>query len=285
MNELVVQPDRNMTPSDIRAHVNLIQEVMQAVMKKDVHYGVIPGCKKPSLYKPGAEVLCTTFRIAPSFEQEELSTGDCIRYRVRCIGTHQITGIFLGQGMGECSSDEEKYKWRAAVCEEEADGTPIDRRRIKYSKNYKEGGHYTVKQLRTEPADVANTILKMACKRAQVAMTLNVTGASDIFSQDIEDLPETIQEGMRDEGEARSEVQQPGRRSENGKAPVDKSDNKNPATDKQRKMVFAKLKNAGIGMDLFEDKFGKLDDLPFSKVNPALEWISNFEVPEGAAYK
>ena len=50
-------------------------------------------------------------------------------------------------------------------------------------------------------------------------------------------------------------------------------------------MVFAKLKNAGIGMDLFEDKFGKLDDLPFSKVNPALEWISNFEVPEGAAYK
>jgi hypothetical protein len=32
----------------------------------------------------------------------------------------------------------------------------------------------------------------MACKRAQVAMTLNVTAASDIFTQDIEDLPEEL---------------------------------------------------------------------------------------------
>jgi hypothetical protein len=32
----------------------------------------------------------------------------------------------------------------------------------------------------------------MACKRAMIAMTLNVTAASDIFTQDIEDLPEEL---------------------------------------------------------------------------------------------
>ena len=38
-------------------------------------------------------------------------------------------------------------------------------------------------------ADVANTVLKMAKKRAMVDGILTVTGASDIFTQDIEELP------------------------------------------------------------------------------------------------
>lgn len=179
-----------MTAADVRAQVNAIQQVMEAVMKKDVHYGVIFGTNKPTLYKPGAEVLATTFRIAVSFQEDDLSNPDEIRYRVRCIGTHQTSGIVLGEGIGECSSNEEKYKWRRAICDEEYDDTPDNRRRIKYSKY--NGNVQKTKQVRTEPADVANTILKMAAKRAQVAMTLNCTAASDIFTQDVEDLPEHL---------------------------------------------------------------------------------------------
>lgn len=181
-----------MTAADIRAQVNLVQEVMQAVMKKDTHYGVIPGTKKPTLYKPGAEVLCTTFRIAVSYQVDDLSDDDSIRYRVRAIATHQTTGIVMGEGIGECSSNEEKYKWRRAVCDEEFDLAPDNRKRLKFSKY--QGKVEKSKQIRTEPADAANTILKMAAKRAQVAMTLNVTAASDCFTQDIEDLPEHLRE-------------------------------------------------------------------------------------------
>jgi hypothetical protein len=184
------------TAADVRQHVNLIQEVMQAVMKKEVHYGVIPGCKKPSLYKPGAEVLAATFRIAVSYRVEDLSAPGCIRYRVVAVGTHQTTGIVMGEGMGECSSDEEKYKWRKALEQEEFDLTPETQRRVKFGKSHQ--GTYKTLQIKTEPADAANTILKMACKRAQVAMTLNVTAASDIFSQDIEDLPDHLRDD--DEG-------------------------------------------------------------------------------------
>jgi hypothetical protein len=181
----IVQYQEPQTALSIRAQVNLIQEVMQAVMKKEVHYGTIPGTPKPTLFKPGAEVLCATFRIAPSYRIEDLSTGDVARYRVVCVGTHQATGIVLGEGAGACSSGEEKYKWRKAY-DKEWDATPEDRRRVKH------GRDYSNKQVRTEPADLDNTILKMACKRAQVAMTLNVTAASDIFTQDIEDLPEEL---------------------------------------------------------------------------------------------
>jgi hypothetical protein len=185
MNE-VIEYKEPLTALAIRAQVNLVQEVMQATMQKDVHYGTIPGTPKPTLYKPGAEKLCMTFRIAPSYKVEDLSTADVVRYRVTAIGTHQGTGIVMGEGMGECSSGEEKYKWRKAVNVNEFNAIPEDRRRVKFGKQY------DTNQVRTEPADLANTILKMACKRAQVAMTLNVTAASDIFTQDIEDLPEEL---------------------------------------------------------------------------------------------
>jgi hypothetical protein len=92
--------------------------------------------------------------------------------------------------VGECSSQEEKYSWRAAVCPEEWDDTPESRRRTKYSRY--QGKVEKKQQIRTNPADVANTILKMAKKRAQVDAVITATAASDIFTQDIEDLPEEL---------------------------------------------------------------------------------------------
>jgi hypothetical protein len=198
MNELIQMPVREsagltaaevhrFSAVEIRQRVNLVQEVMRDIMKRETHYGTIPGTPKPTLYKPGAEVLCVTFRVAQEYRIEDLSNDKTARYRVTCVGRHQTTGTVLGEGVGECSSGEEKYKWRGAACKAELDATPENMRRKKF---YKNGN--SVDQVRTEPADLANTILKMACKRAMIAMTLNVTAASDIFTQDIEDLPEEL---------------------------------------------------------------------------------------------
>lgn len=190
-----------MAVADLIQHVAVVQEVIRAVMKEGVHYGTIPGTPKPTLYKAGAEVLCMVFRIADTYEIEDLSTPDCVRYRVTCIATHQTTGIVLGSGLGEASSNEEKYKWRKAVCKEEFDETPVNLRRSKYGKS-KGGGHYVADQIRTELADMANTVLKMANKRAKMAMTLNVTAASDCFAQDLEDMDAAMREHLtRHEGE------------------------------------------------------------------------------------
>lgn len=185
-----------MTVADIISHVGMVQEVMKAVMKPDIHYGVIPGTDKPTLYKQGAEVLCMAFRVSDTYSVEDLSTADMVRYRVTCTGSHQMTGTVLGTGMGEASSGEEKYKWRKAW-DDEFEATPENLRRVKM-------GKYKTKQVRTEPADLANTILKMANKRAKIAMTINVTACGDMFGQDLEDMDAALREHLtRREGDDR----------------------------------------------------------------------------------
>lgn len=185
--------------ADVTARVRRVQEIMRDLMIKDTHYGQIPGTPKPTLYQPGAELLCVTFRIAPSPRVEDLSTGDAIRYRVTMQATSQQTGEMLGEGIGECSSDEEKYRWRKPVCNEEWDETPADFRREKWQRGNSSQGNYKIKQVRTSPADIANTVLKMAYKRALISMTRTVLGCSDIFAQDLEDLSPEIREVVVDE--------------------------------------------------------------------------------------
>lgn len=201
---------------DIREQVNLIQKVMKAVMKEGVHYGKIPGVDKPSLFKPGAEVLANTFRLAPSYpEVFDLSGEGYYRYRITCRLTHQTSGTVMGDGMGACSSLEEKYKWRKAICDEEFDETPENKKRVKFARG-KNNSFYKAKQIRTEPADIDNTVLKMGCKRAFVAAMLNVTAASDIFSQDIEDLPAELRDTDDEQEEPGKQGQQ---QSTQGKKP------------------------------------------------------------------
>lgn len=187
-----------LTAVQVRAQVNLIQEVMKSVMKKDTHFGVVPGCKKPSLYKAGSEVLLTTFRLAVDPEVTDLSTNDEFRFRVRVRITTIADGKFVGTGIGEASTGEEKHMWRKAVCEEEFNETPEDRRRIKWAVSFETKKPYSTKQVRTNPKDLANTALKMAKKRAQIDGVLTCTAASDIFTQDIEDLPEEVREEVGD---------------------------------------------------------------------------------------
>ena len=194
--EMVVEADQKypMTAMGVVAQVRLIAEVMKSVMKDGTHFGTIPGCGKPSLWKPGAEKLLVTFRIATESFVEDLSTHDEARYRVTRKATAISNGAFLGSASGECSSNEEKYKWRGIVCQAEYDATPEDRRREKFKRD---GGSF--KQVRTNHADVANTILKMADKRAYVALALQTTAASDLFTQDLEDLPAEIVESIAGE--------------------------------------------------------------------------------------
>lgn len=199
-NITVIDQPQMLSAAEMRDRVNKVQEVMRKVMKQETHYGVIPGTNKPTLYKAGSEVLLTTFGIGLRLEVEDLSNDDVCRYRVKAIGFHLGSGQIVGEGIGECSSGEEKYKWRRAICDEEFETFPESRRRIKFSKW--KNTIYQNKQVRTDSADYANTILKMAKKRAQIDFTLTALGASDIFTQDIEDLPQELRENVSEHDQA-----------------------------------------------------------------------------------
>jgi len=186
------------------ARLLVIQDVMKQVMQQDVDYGVIPGTPKPTLFKPGAEKLCVTFRLSadsPEIEQVPDYLGD-IRYRVRVpIRAHD--GTVLAVGVGECSTGEEKYRWRRPVHPAEFTNAPEDRKRQKYQRN---GDVWD--QVRVEPSDVANTVLKMAHKRAYVHGVIMATAAGSIFTQDIEDAPE----GLQPEPTGKAPIQPPQRK-------------------------------------------------------------------------
>ncbi len=287
-NEVMVyEGQMALTAPQIKAQKHLIQEVIKAVMKPDTHYGVIPGTKKNTLYKAGSEAILTTFRIAVDPVVEDLSTADCYRYRVTARGVLP-SGEIVGSGIGEASTDEEKYRWRSAVCKEEFDATPEDRRRTKWNKGYGDKPAYSVNQIRTNPADLANTVLKMAKKRAQIDLTLTATAASDVFEQDLEDLaPELRDEivGQRGQQGGKPSVTSPQSKSGNQQGDNGNQQKVGCITEAQAKMIFAKLKNATppIPIESFMAHYSisRLGELPADMMKTALEDIESGVITAG----
>lgn len=129
------------------------------------HYGIVPGCgNKPTLLKAGAEKLGFIFKLAPSFVVTQKDFNETHReYQILCTLNHIETGKLIAQGVGSASTMESKYRYR---------------------KDWQT-------KTRIENPDIAdqyNTVLKMAKKRAFVDATITATAASDIFTQDIEDI-------------------------------------------------------------------------------------------------
>jgi hypothetical protein len=280
-------PNMPVSAADLREQVNAIQRLMDAVMKEGEHYGRVPGSRKPSLWKPGAEKLCLAFQIAASFIVEDLSGPDRYRYRVKCVGTHRESAVTLGEGMGACSSMEQRYKWRRAW-DAEFDATPDERRRFKYGYDAEARRPYEIRQVRAEHDDLENVILKMACKRSLVAMVLNVTAASDIFTQDIEDMPEHLREETA-EASGNTVIAQPRPKSASqdrkspGPSPESavvqpESKAERPAlpllSAGQRRVLRARLANAKLSEEDLTKKFGSaLEAIPLSKFNEVTAWL------------
>lgn len=249
--------DYAMTAETIQKQVNTIQNVMHQVMKQGDHYGVIPGCgTKPTLLKPGAEKLSVTFRLAPSYDIRKTDLpGGHREYEVVCTLTHMSSGIVVGQGVGSCSTMEGKYRFRNA--EPEITETPVPKKywdlkkgnRLAEAQELIGGKGFVPKKTemgwmiakltgdRVEhdnPADYYNTVLKMSKKRAHVDAVLTATAASDIFTQDIEDMTEVF---------GSAPISQTETKPENGNGDTGKKGNKLPTP--ARKMTDA-LRSKGL---------------------------------------
>ena len=274
----VAQPqvDRFLSTVELKQNIERIHEALKETMKDGIHYGKIPGTDKKSLLKPGAEMICSMFRLSAYPTVEDLSTADKVHYRVTVALTHIPTGKVIGYGVGEASSDEEKYRWRAAVCKQEFDAEDPGRRRVKWRKGGNEGAWKT-DQVRTNPADVGNTILKMAKKRGLVDATLTATGASDVFGQDAEDLPpEIAKEIYGSDGDRQSNKRKrPGSNGHSETVETDPSKlSGNLVGEAPLRILRNKLTSAGKQeADLCKElKIKALEELPVEWVNRAMQW-------------
>lgn len=233
MNEIVEYEEKPLTISELKGQVNLIQQVMKEVMRNGEHYGIIPGCgDKPALLKSGAEKLIFTFRLVPDPIEEIIELPNEhreYRYKIKLYTKH---GVYLGAGVGSCSTMESKYRYRKAelTCPECGQTAIIKGKEefgggwLCYLKKSGCGKKWTdadnpfegVSTDRVEhdnPADYYNTCQKMAKKRALVDACLTVTAASDIFTQDIEEMAADGLIGGQEHGKAKPPAAQPQRKS------------------------------------------------------------------------
>lgn len=198
------------SPKEVMDQVRAIQNLMKEGMKENEHYGVIPGTNgKPTLLKAGAEKLGLMFRLAPKFDLKYTDFGNGHReITVICTLTHINTQAFWGQGVGSCSTMEKKYRYRSGAGVSTGVQVPKDFWDLKRIGKFKEaqekigGPTYTTVKIdggwfiaeknegveNPDIADVYNTVLKIAKKRALVDATITATAASDCFTQDLEEL-------------------------------------------------------------------------------------------------
>jgi hypothetical protein len=246
---------RPLTLAQVKDQVHLLQEILKGVMTEGQHYGKIPGAgDKPTLLKPGAEKIMSTFQLWPDPEVEDLSFNDIIRYRVKVKLINKVSGITEGAGVGECSTEEEKYKWRAVVSEDEWNATDESHKRIKYGKKWENGKQvgYQAKQIRTNPYDLANTVVKMAKKRALVDAVLTATAASDIFTQDVEDLPpEVLNRGNGKATTQKPPTTEPKRKSEQ-KEPTPEGEPSVKDKLHEELSLYCQFESGEVDMDLYK---------------------------------
>jgi hypothetical protein len=186
-------------------------------MEPGVDYGTVPGITKPFLKIPGTERLQQMFSLRLKVEDVDTSDPSIDFYRhkmfVRAYRLHPETGeeIYLGMGVGICSSRESKYRSRWMKSEElpsqmkagmmsiytfKDGGTKeivdlqkwIDTYGVGSAKMTKFGPRYRVDN--PDLADLDNTVAKQAEKRGRADVVQNVTGAHRMFAraEDVEQV-------------------------------------------------------------------------------------------------
>jgi hypothetical protein len=133
------------TVTQVMQRIVNFQGVIQKTLKEGFDYGVIPGTgNKPTLLKPGAEKILMLMGVTSEYEIiERVQDYDkgFFAFTVKCVLSRG--GQVITEGVGHANTRERRYT------------------RVKEGREPQ------------DPYTLANTVLKMAKKRAQVDATLN----------------------------------------------------------------------------------------------------------------
>ncbi len=165
-----------------------MQSVVQKTLKEGHDFGTVPGTNKPTLLKPGGEKICMLFGLNPEYEFLQTTEDydkEFFSYNVKC--TLYRNGQPVAQGVGSCNSKEKKYRFiNVDAIPENYIGTSES-----ITDKY---GRTKYKINNPDVYSLVNTILKMAKKRAFIDAVLQVASLSEVFTQDLEDMGDLIQQ-------------------------------------------------------------------------------------------
>lgn len=229
---------------------NFLIAHIREVLVDGIDYGAVPirgRMSKPSLRKPGAEKICNMCGVIPTFP----SLRD---YERLALEGKRVDTLLIR-------------------CElHNADGIIVG-----------EGaGARTLAQDYDDP----NKGLKMCLKSAQIDATIRTFGLSEIFTQDLEDMPEERRDDSHDHAmpqgssppaqESRAPVHQTPAQPARPQARASSASTR-LISDKQAKLLWVRLDQSGIPEGEFLQKWNlsSLDALPASMMNEALNWITS----------
>ncbi len=216
------------------------QTVVQKTLKKDHDYGIIPGTgNKPTLLKPGAEKILMLMGLTSEYdviEKVQDYDGGFFAFTVKC--TLSRGDIKVTEGVGHANTRERRY----------TSGKQQD------------------------PYTLANTVLKMAKKRAQVDAVLTVASLSEIFTQDLEDYEEIPQQSPRSaQTQTRPQTQQKN------------SSTNGLATENQLKKLYAMSKELGLEKEtmiaILQERYQKQSSRELTKAEASdlIEYMTKLE--------
>ena len=195
-NELAMNPLSLIQEVDLKmvsetlSKVKSLQATLKNILVEEHDYGKIPGCgDKPTLLKPGAEKILMALGITSSYEliehTENFEGKGFFAYTVKC--TLFKNGQKITEGLGHANSREKKWAVEFVYEKDLPEGT--DKELLKKKTIKSNNGTFYKYEIDADANSKANTILKMAKKRAQIDAVLTVASLSEIFTQDFDDLP------------------------------------------------------------------------------------------------
>jgi hypothetical protein len=179
-----------MAPDEAAALDKSLRDMMQAVLRKDVDFGVIPGTgTKPTLLKPGAEKLLQWFGFGHETEKVETerdADGARIGVTYRCTVTKAMQDgriVTVATCEGYAGYDEDRFYTTEQDARRKAEAAErkyaVKDRRAPVPAKWENAAEYRAPW---------NSVIKMSQKRALVGAALQATSASTLFTQDLEDM-------------------------------------------------------------------------------------------------
>lgn len=168
-----------------------IIERVKPLLIEQVDVYTLPGMKKPSLGKPGAEKLAAVFGLRASFKVDTETAqmmGDVGKTYVAYVCTLTHNGEFAGEGRGATFVELSRTNYKNmnarefAVVQATLDPSDYQVKQGQY------GQYYRVKEGTVFDPLALNKAIKMAQKSAFVDAVIRTTGMSDLFTQDVEDV-------------------------------------------------------------------------------------------------
>ncbi|WP_096201920.1 hypothetical protein [Bacillus sp. FJAT-45350] len=241
------------TPEQALEAYRSLKEITKQVLVKDVDYGVVPGTPKPSLLKPGAENLLRFYSLG-----------------------HRITAV---EQVKDWDNGFFYFNYKATVHRTLENGVEVVLSECEGSANSKEKRYKN-----QDPYMLVNTLQKMAIKRALVGATLQATGASGLFTQDIEDMDLNGQQNP-----SQGQRQYNNNRNSNYSNNNGSSGNMAGAvTDPQIKAIYGGGKRKGLDSDQVKalaKKLHNVDSMNDLTKQQASDMISLFNQTEGEELK